>query len=139
MQGWKIKLFSQARREILEKVIVQAIPTYGTQYFLLSQILVNKIMITIRRFSQGGDPDKKCIYWQKWDILSKFKSEGEMSFTDLKLFNLAFLAKQGWRLIINPYSFRIKIFERHLLLPNRTFSHRQKKFESFLDWEQSTL
>lgn len=42
--------------------------------------------------------------WMRWDKLCDLKSKGGMGFRDLKVFNQALLAKQGWRLIHNQGS-----------------------------------
>ena len=44
------------------------------------------------------------MHWRAWDKLCQPKSEGGMGFRHLFAFNLAMLAKQGWRLIQNPNS-----------------------------------
>lgn len=133
MQGWKQKLLSQAGREILIKAIVQAIPSYSMSCFLLPQKLINKIMLVVRNFWWGGDPSSKTIHWRKWDILSSSKSEGGMGFRDLKAFNLALLAKQCWRLVLNPSSFWARVL-KGIYFPRDNFMNAKKGSRASWIW-----
>ncbi|PWA93143.1 WRKY15 [Artemisia annua] len=94
VQGWKQKLLSQAEREILIKSVIQAIPSYAMQYFLLPNGFLDKLFCHIKRFFWSGDIDKRHIHWLSWDRLSKPKEAGGLGFRDLRSSNLALLAKQ---------------------------------------------
>ena len=49
-KGWKEKLLSQAGREMLIKVVIQAIPTYTMSCFKLPKGLIKEIESLIRKF-----------------------------------------------------------------------------------------
>ncbi|KAL4626130.1 hypothetical protein ACB092_05G073600 [Castanea dentata] len=59
LQGWEGKLLSQARREVLIKFMIQAIPTYTMGSFKIPLGLYHDI--------------ESLIHWMRWDELMKSK------------------------------------------------------------------
>lgn len=102
--GWKGKLLSNVGREILIKVVAQATPTYTMNYFKLPNSLCSKINSMVGGFWWGNKDKERKIPWVSWKNLCKPKVDRCMGFWDLKAFNLALLAKQGWRILQNPTS-----------------------------------
>ncbi|XP_024190158.1 uncharacterized protein LOC112194141 [Rosa chinensis] len=71
---------------------------------LVWQNLIQELHQLCAQFWWGSTDEKKAMHWRAWDELCKPKSLGGMGFRHLFAFNLAMLAKQGWRLIQNPNS-----------------------------------
>ena len=65
----------------------------------------------IRQFWWGQRKNEKKLAWVSWERLCQPKDKGGMGFRDLKSFNLALLAKQGWRLLSNTQSLFSRVFK----------------------------
>ncbi|CAN1306590.1 Putative ribonuclease H protein At1g65750 [Linum perenne] len=101
-QSWKSLSLSHGGKETLLKAVYQSIPTYVMSCFLLPKDLTNKMDARLSAFFWGGSMTRKKIHWTKASILTKPKREGGLGFKNFRLFNLALLAKQGWRVLQNP-------------------------------------
>lgn len=110
LNGWLGNLFS-AGKEMLNKTVVQAIPLYTMQTYLLPKTLCNELNKMVVQFWYGRKQGQRKIQWISWKKLCKPKSEGGLGFKDLYMFNLALLAKQGWRLIQKPDSLVAQLFK----------------------------
>jgi hypothetical protein len=58
----------------------------------------------IRNFWWGEEEDKRKVYWEAWDILTRPKNFGGVGIRDPQLLNQVLLARQCWRIITNPSS-----------------------------------
>ena len=84
---------SEARKEVLLKAIVQAIPTFSMSCFRLPVGLCQDIEMLIKN-SGGATWERRKIHWIKWDSISKPKDRGGLGFRDLCKFNESILAKR---------------------------------------------
>ncbi|XP_035543621.1 uncharacterized protein LOC118347698 [Juglans regia] len=100
-----------AGKEILIKAVLQAIPTYTMSVFKLPKRLCRDINLLLSRFWWVNQQGESSICWRKWEKMGKQKSKGGLGFRDVESFNMALLAKQGWRLIKNPMSLAARVFK----------------------------
>jgi hypothetical protein len=111
IQGWKERMLSKVGKDILIKACAQAIPTFAMSCFDLTKTLCEKISTMICRWWWSQNDKENKMHWLSWDQLSKPKSEGGLGFRDLYGFNLAMLARQGWRMLMNPESLCAKVLK----------------------------
>ncbi|XP_058208182.1 uncharacterized mitochondrial protein AtMg00310-like [Rhododendron vialii] len=88
--------------------------------FLLPKKLCDKLDSLVRNFWWKGNPEEKDNCWIAWESLTCSKEEGGMGFRNFRAFNEAILAKQGWRLIMNPQSYWAKLL-KGIYFPNSSF------------------
>uniref|UniRef100_A0A2N9IPV8 Reverse transcriptase domain-containing protein n=1 Tax=Fagus sylvatica TaxID=28930 RepID=A0A2N9IPV8_FAGSY len=133
LQGWKGKLLSQAGKEILIKSVAQAIPVYSMSCFRIPDNLCKEINSMVGKFWWGQKSTEKKIHWQKWSNLCQKKQDGGMGFRDLSMFNLALLAKQGWRLLQNPDTLLHRVLKAKYF-PDCSFLDAQIPSHSSFTW-----
>ncbi|WJX28566.1 hypothetical protein P8452_17266 [Trifolium repens] len=111
INGWRSRPLSRAGKEVMIKSVLQAIPAYVMNIFLLPDTLVNDIERMINAFWWGGGSNNRGIKWLAWDKLACPKEEGGLGFRDFQSFNMAMVAKQGWNLMSNPSSLVARVYK----------------------------
>lgn len=110
--GWNKRILSRAGKEILLKCVAQALPTYTMSIYHLPITFCSNLEKIMNRFwwetkSSGGGG----VHWLSWSRMCVPKKLGGLGFKRLHEFNLALLAKQGWRFLTQPDSLATKIFK----------------------------
>jgi hypothetical protein len=111
LDGWKERFLLQAGKEVLIKAVVQAISTFSMSVFRLPKSLCANLNSLMSRFWWSSQKKEKRMVWLSWEKLGESKHGGGMGFRELDSFNLALLAKQGWRILQNPDSLVAKILK----------------------------
>ncbi|XP_060972489.1 uncharacterized protein LOC115717814 [Cannabis sativa] len=112
INSWTGKLLSGASKEVLLKTVVQSLPTYAMSVFLLPLGTCDKIERLMSRFWWKTTSSKgNGLIWMNWNRLSQPKDAGGLGFRLLHDFNLAMLAKQGWRFLTHPNSLATTIYK----------------------------
>ena len=76
LAGWKGKLLSMGGKEILIKVVAQAIPTYTMSCFQLPQGLCDDLEGMMRGFWWGQKHQEAKMVWVGWKQMCYLKSRG---------------------------------------------------------------
>ena len=117
------KSWSRAGKEILLKSVAQAIPNFVMSMILLPLGLCHDIERMLNGFWWGSKLcSGKGITWMRWDHLYAPKSFGGIGFRRIHEFNLAFLCKQGWKLMMEPTSLVARLLKARYY-PQSSFLH----------------
>ncbi|KAM6550760.1 hypothetical protein CsatB_000568 [Cannabis sativa] len=111
LNEYQVKLFSQGGKEILVKAVVQAMPTYQMACFKIPEGIGEEIERLIARFWWGSVDNKQKVHWRAWHKICKPKTDGGLGFRRFSQYNQALLAKQAWRILMNPSSILAQVMK----------------------------
>jgi hypothetical protein len=97
--------------------------------FKLPKNICKGITDVISQFWWGDDDNHKKIHWKAWWKLCIPKKRGGMGFRDLESFNGAMLAKQVWRLLLEPESICARVM-RGRYYPDGNLLQQNKRVEA---------
>ncbi|XP_058784603.1 uncharacterized mitochondrial protein AtMg00310-like [Vicia villosa] len=99
VKGWKEKFLSRAGKEVLIKVVAQAIPTYIMSCYRIPENVCKEIESMLEKFWWGSKEGERKIHWLKWERMANSKRDGGIGFRGIHDFNISLLGKQFWRLL----------------------------------------
>ncbi|KAF5451602.1 hypothetical protein F2P56_026695 [Juglans regia] len=134
LQVWKRNLISQGGREVLVKAVAMSLPTYAMSCFLFPKSLCHELEMMMARFWWGNQTHGKKIHWARWEKLCAPKFRGGLGFKKLSDFNLALLAKQGWRLLTHQNSLLFRVFKARYF-PNCSLFEAKIDFNASFVWK----
>ena len=132
MGSWKNQFLSSAGKEVLIKAVISVMPVYAMSCLKLPGNVCGEIeKMTAKLWWSNGECDKK-IHWKSWTFVTQDKNDGGLGFRFLQDFNLAFMAKQLWRLIVHPNLLVSKVIKSKYFPSNGLFSAEANSQASWL-------
>lgn len=101
LQNWQYQSISKAGKYTLLKSAAQSIPNFWMNLLLIPVEICTTIQRQMNGYWWGNGRDSKGVRRMSWDKLCMVKEAGGLGFKNLHQFNIAMLAKQGWRFINN--------------------------------------
>ncbi|CAJ2657203.1 unnamed protein product [Trifolium pratense] len=131
LKGWKERNLSFAGRGILIKAVAQAIPNYIMSSFLIPKEVCAQMEKMICNFWRGSTTDSRKIHWINWQKICRQKKTGGLGFRELRAFNEALLAKQGWRIICQPSSLMAQVLKAKYFPKDQFLQAKPKQHMSY--------
>lgn len=111
VERWSLRYLSIGGNGVFIKSVLQAIPLYVMQCFLMPKSLCRKLEVIMNKFWWTNNKFAKGIHWSPWDFLCRPKCVGGMGFKNLFLFNKAFLDKQVRCIFSQPNCLLAKVLK----------------------------
>jgi hypothetical protein len=120
-------------KEVMIKAVAQAVPVFAMGCFDITKDLCNQISAMIAKYWWNNQDKDNSMHWVSWERLVMSKKEGGLGFLDLHSFNMAMLAKQGWRLLKKPDSLCARTLKAKYF-PNSDFLGAKAKAGCSYTW-----
>ncbi|CAN1842221.1 Putative ribonuclease H protein At1g65750 [Linum perenne] len=120
VNSWHSSVLSHAGRSVLVKSVLQALPSYLFSCFLLPKHILRRMDQLLANFWWSRNGSSSKVHWLPAAELRKSISDGGLGFRSFYEFNLAFIAKLAWKVLINPNSLW---HERPLVLLDLVWYH----------------
>ena len=104
LAGWKAKTLSMAGRATLIQSTLSTIPYYTMQSTKLPRSTCDDIDRRNKSFLWGELEGERKVHLVAWDTVNKSKREAGLGIKSMRQVDSAFLAKLGWRLLVEPTS-----------------------------------
>jgi hypothetical protein len=100
IEGWRAKTLSQVGRTVLIKSVVFTVPSYAMSSFLLPSSISTLLDRIFKNFWWGFPVNRsRNLSLKSWSSICTPKNAGGLGFKKMHDFNLAFIAKLGWKLL----------------------------------------
>jgi len=86
----------------------------------------------ICRYWWAQQDNEKRMHWISWQTLASRKDKGGLGYRDLHIFNLAMLARQGWRLLIQPDTLCARVMQAKYYPDDRLLKTKVKDGISYI-------
>ncbi|KAK9995734.1 hypothetical protein SO802_020420 [Lithocarpus litseifolius] len=124
LQGWKIKVLSQAARGSLIRSVSSSIPSYHMSSLLLPKSICKKLDSINRNFWWGIVEKKHGLFLRSWDSICLPKWAGGIGIRKTEDLNKALVAKLSWEMASNSGKKWVQLF-RKKYVKHRNFMKMQ--------------
>ncbi|XP_008391158.1 uncharacterized protein [Malus domestica] len=114
--------------------VALAIPLYTMNCYLLPKYYCEDLNRLIASFRWNNIEGRKIIHWLSWEKLCIPKVDSGLRLQNLYAFNLSLLAKQGWRILMDPNSLVSRVLKAKYF-PSVTFLEASVKADASYFWK----
>ncbi|KAA3453909.1 reverse transcriptase [Gossypium australe] len=133
INSWTKRLLSFGGKEVFIKAVLQSIPTYALSIFLAPKGVVENIQAKLSKTWWTRKDGGRFWIMLPWKTLRKPKGMGGLGVRDVRLFNLALIGRQVWRLINNKDTLCFKVLSSKYF-PDGNIFKAKKVDKAFFTW-----
>ncbi|XP_058740864.1 uncharacterized protein LOC131613189 [Vicia villosa] len=93
LASWKGRFLSIGGRLTLLKSVLGSLAIFTLSFYKAPKKVIKELIRIQSNFLWGGEEGKKCIHWERWDVVCLSVEKGGLGVTRMEDFNLALLSK----------------------------------------------